>query len=403
MTKFLLIISLLLSSTLLAATPRIVGGGNTQAPGWMASLQRAYGAPPYVSFSHYCGASLIAPQWLVTAAHCVDELNVAQIRMMIGDSTLAQENILSSIDQVVIHPQWQPLNTASTRNLELFANDIALLHLSEPVSAPPVLLATPSQTQGLNSDASLTAYGWGAMDAAGLTAPEQLQSVTLPYLGKMLPQQLPDHLFAGSVAGENICFGDSGGPLVHKGVLYGISSFVTSTSSDTLACANPDAASGFTAIASHQEWLQSQQQGLTVTNRQSLAVHSGDEGSVTFVIRNYSKAPWLLGQITSSSPLDAACQQSTLQPGESCTIQVGYRANDPGVSETLRIDYSATSTLGSQDNSLWLTVQNIDAAAIPAVVPASPQQSSSGGGSCSLLALLGLWLMPRSRHLGKRQ
>ena len=33
-----------------------------------------------------------------------------------------------------------------------------------------------------------------------------------------------------------------------------------------------------------------QQQGLTVTNRQSLAVHSGDEGSVTFVIRNYSKA-----------------------------------------------------------------------------------------------------------------
>lgn len=402
MMKLLFMLSLLLCSTLQAATPRIVGGDKAQAPSWMASLQRAYGAPPYVSFSHFCGASLISPEWLVTAAHCVDGLNVDQIRLMIGNSNLADESPLSRVDQLVLHPQWQPLAEASTNDLESFANDIALLHLTKPVSLTPITLATQNQTQALTSDSDLTAYGWGAIDAAGLKGPEHLQSVTLPYQGMMMPQQLPDHLFAGQVAGENICFGDSGGPLAQGGKLFGVASFVTNTSKDSLPCANPDSASGFTAIANHREWLIAQQQDLTSTSHQSLAVRSGDVGQVAFVIRNYSAAPWLLGQITSSSPLDASCQQTTLLPGESCTIQVGYRAKDPGVSETLRIDYSASSTLGSQSNSLWLTVQNIDAALLPAAVPASPKQNSSGGGSGSLLALLGLWLMHRCRHIANK-
>lgn len=402
MTKFLFILSLLFCTSLHAASPRIVGGSEAQAPSWIASLQRAYGAPPYVNFSHYCGASLIAPQWLVTAAHCVDGLNVAQIRIMLGHSRLTDGATLLTIDQIVLHPEWQPLVTATLHDLSAFTNDIALLHLKAPSPLPAISLATESQTQKLNLDSYLTAYGWGAMDANGSKNPDSLQRVALPYMGVMLPQELPDHLFAGDAAGENICFGDSGGPLAQEGLLFGVASFVTNTPGGGTPCATYAAPSGFTSIASHREWLLAQQQDLTATNHQSLDVHSGDEGSMAFVIRNYSPAPWSLGQITSSSPLDAACQQTTLQPGESCTITVGYRAKDPGTSETIRIDYSANSSLGSQDRSLWLKVQNIDADAVPAVVPASPQQSSSGGGSASVLVLLGLWAMQLGRHLAKK-
>ena len=120
------------------------------------------------------------------------------------------------------------------------------------------------------------------------------------------------------------------------------------------------------------------------------------------MIRNYSQASWELGQITSSSPLDATCQQTTLAPGDECTLAVAYSARDPGVTETIRIDYSATSSLGSQSNSLWLTVQNIDAATLSIQEPVRPAQNSSGGGSVSLLTLLALWLLPRSPTTAKR-
>ncbi len=137
MTRFVLILTLLLCANLHAATQRIVGGANTQAPGWMASLQAAYGTPPYVNFGHVCGASLISAEWVVTAAHCVDGLNVAQIQVLVGSSRLSTPGYRSNIDQLVFHPQWQPLGDSTVNDPGSFANDIALLHLTEPLVNSP--------------------------------------------------------------------------------------------------------------------------------------------------------------------------------------------------------------------------------------------------------------------------
>ncbi|GMI39728.1 hypothetical protein TeGR_g3867, partial [Tetraparma gracilis] len=48
------------------ATPKVVGGTTASEEDypWMVSLQTLNG--------HFCGASLIASQWVLTAAHCVD-------------------------------------------------------------------------------------------------------------------------------------------------------------------------------------------------------------------------------------------------------------------------------------------------------------------------------------------
>lgn len=49
------------------ATPRIVGGSNILvSEPWMVSLRDSYGF-------HYCGGTLIADGWVLTAAHCVTE------------------------------------------------------------------------------------------------------------------------------------------------------------------------------------------------------------------------------------------------------------------------------------------------------------------------------------------
>ena len=68
-----------------AATPRIVGGDDvTTAPSWMVSIQRVLDRPPASINEHFCGGTLIAPEWVLTAAHCVEGTELARLNLVIG-------------------------------------------------------------------------------------------------------------------------------------------------------------------------------------------------------------------------------------------------------------------------------------------------------------------------------
>ncbi len=71
--------------------PRIVGGEPVVVADhpWMASLQGL----PWGNFDafysqHQCGASLIAPDWVLTAAHCTDGERREEMRVVVGGVTL---------------------------------------------------------------------------------------------------------------------------------------------------------------------------------------------------------------------------------------------------------------------------------------------------------------------------
>lgn len=133
---------------------RMVLGNDARIDDWpgMSSLQIYQGRNVY----HSCGATLIAAEWALTAAHCVegvqiedgaravqyfpDEAGRSLVRFgpvqlaahvdYLGDVPAASE---FSISEIIVHPDYDPAHIE-------YGNDLALLRLDRPWSGPVMLL-----------------------------------------------------------------------------------------------------------------------------------------------------------------------------------------------------------------------------------------------------------------------
>jgi len=122
--------SLLLSATVVLATGSLAGHPETS--------QKHYAqlAEPFDAVGGLGGmgtGTLVAEQWVITAAHVADFL-----RLQGHDPILfaLDDGREFEVDRVIIHPRWKPLEEqmASRGEDELFTpGDLALLHLTERV------------------------------------------------------------------------------------------------------------------------------------------------------------------------------------------------------------------------------------------------------------------------------
>lgn len=119
---FFLLVLATTAATCTAQNPptRIVGGipvnSITQYP-WMASLQIATGSNSGSGGGLFCGGSLIAPNMLVTAAHCtmqhipLSSITVSAHRLFILSKTSAMEKGIDfDVIQVISHPNYSQMN-----------------------------------------------------------------------------------------------------------------------------------------------------------------------------------------------------------------------------------------------------------------------------------------------------
>jgi secreted trypsin-like serine protease len=180
---------------------------------WMASLQK--------EGNHFCGATLIAPEWVLTAATCITEPEIGgmeNLSVLIGHHNLDTPiRIVHEVASIHTHPEW--------RGDAKQGNDIALLRLATPASSPAVVLA-PSP---LSSPAEVVTIGWGDKgphhNNGGLRVGSHLtlQHAFLPVASReacvdTYGASLPVAVICAGHAegGKDSCQGDAGGPIVTK-------------------------------------------------------------------------------------------------------------------------------------------------------------------------------------------
>jgi secreted trypsin-like serine protease len=252
-------------------TAKIVGG--IMAPAGKFPFQTALivARTPEGSehFGQFCGGSLIAQDWVLTAAHCVPDTEPEEVDIYVGSSVLpsgapnpgSAGGVRSAVDGIIVHEAYDP---------ETSDNDIALLHVTGPIPSQlrTALAATPEHDkQFVFPLGDAVVIGWGATTEGGGTTP-QLMRVWVDIQDSKLCEanyqevipslKITENMLCAGLpeGGQDSCQGDSGGflgaPLGNgEYVQLGVVSF-------GVGCARPKLFGVYTRVAKYTDWIKEQ-------------------------------------------------------------------------------------------------------------------------------------------------
>ncbi|XP_037675286.1 kallikrein-5-like [Choloepus didactylus] len=195
----------------------------------------------------YCGAVLVAPQWLLTAAHCWKRIFSIRLGHPSRSPMYEAGQQLFMGVKSIPHPSYSRPG---------HSNDLMLIKMNrrvrETVDVRPINISSQCPTAGTRC----TVSGWGTTSSPQTNFPGVLQCLNITVLSdqqcrRAYPNQIDRTMFcAGDQAGRDSCQGDSGGPVVCNGRLQGLVSW------GDIPCGQPNKPGVYTNLCQFTKWIQ---------------------------------------------------------------------------------------------------------------------------------------------------
>ncbi|XP_068569925.1 ST14 transmembrane serine protease matriptase a [Cebidichthys violaceus] len=236
-------------------TSRIVGGEDAdegQFP-WQVSLH-------VKGFGHVCGAAIISPKWLVTAAHCVQDDGRTRFSQPGTWEAYLGLHIQGNIGSSVVKKNLKKVISHPYYNAYTYDNDIALMELDSPVTysdyIKPICMPAPQHDFSTGSTVWIT--GWGATREGGFAAKvlqrAQVRLINSSVCNNLMGGQITTRMMCAGVltGGVDACQGDSGGPLSSPS---GSRMFLAGVVSWGDGCGRRDKPGVYTTVTKFRGWI----------------------------------------------------------------------------------------------------------------------------------------------------